>query len=119
MYIHAYQSYVWNAIVSERLRLYGVEKPVVGDLVMDDPKEKEDEKPRVSGEDVLVVNATEVDASTGGKTTQEETGMAHVFDVRRNDITMIRFSKMRTENLVGRAGSTGRHPESKRCAKKI
>jgi hypothetical protein len=33
MYVHAYQSYVWNAIVSVRLKRYGSEAPVVGDLV--------------------------------------------------------------------------------------
>ena len=45
MYVHAYQSYVWNAIVSERIRLYGAEKPVAGDLVFDT------DKPGVTGDD--------------------------------------------------------------------
>jgi len=40
MYIHAYQSYVWNAIVSERIRIHGADKPVVGDLVFDTESEK-------------------------------------------------------------------------------
>jgi len=39
MYIHAYQSYVWNAIVSERIRTYGSDKAVVGDLVFDISKD--------------------------------------------------------------------------------
>ncbi|KAJ3566416.1 hypothetical protein NP233_g7023 [Leucocoprinus birnbaumii] len=43
MYIHAYQSYVWNAIVSERIRTYGADKPIVGDLVLESDSEKEAE----------------------------------------------------------------------------
>ena len=34
MYVHAYQSYVWNSVASKRIDLYGL-KLVVGDLVID------------------------------------------------------------------------------------
>jgi tRNA pseudouridine13 synthase len=33
MYVHAYQSFVWNTMASERLKLYG-SLPVIGDLVL-------------------------------------------------------------------------------------
>lgn len=33
MYIHAYQSYVWNEVVSKRIELFGYQKLVKGDLV--------------------------------------------------------------------------------------
>lgn len=35
MYVHAYQSYVWNAIVSERIRMHGADKAMPGDLVFE------------------------------------------------------------------------------------
>lgn len=37
MYVHSYQSYVWNKVVSERVKLFGCDKPIVGDLVYSDP----------------------------------------------------------------------------------
>lgn len=33
MYVHAYQSYLWNRLVSERVARFGALSPVVGDLV--------------------------------------------------------------------------------------
>ncbi|SMN20209.1 similar to Saccharomyces cerevisiae YOR243C PUS7 Pseudouridine synthase [Maudiozyma saulgeensis] len=41
MYVHAYQSYVWNAVTSERIKLYGL-KVVPGDLVIDNSTSHED-----------------------------------------------------------------------------
>jgi tRNA pseudouridine13 synthase len=47
MYVHAYQSYVWNAIVSERIRTYGAERPIAGDLVFDTTPEEDVTMPDV------------------------------------------------------------------------
>lgn len=54
MYVHAYQSYLWNSVTSERIKLYGCDKPIVGDLVLADkdsvlPEEgDEDDSPAAS-----------------------------------------------------------------------
>lgn len=36
MYVHAWQSYIWNLVVSERVKLHGCTEPIVGDLVLID-----------------------------------------------------------------------------------
>ncbi|GBE79670.1 pseudouridine synthase [Sparassis latifolia] len=60
MYVHAYQSYVWNAIVSERIKMHGAENPVAGDLVF----EPESTSKAEAGEEdpELVTNTIEGDA---------------------------------------------------------
>lgn len=34
MYTHAYQSFIWNTVTSERLANYDTDKPILGDLVL-------------------------------------------------------------------------------------
>ncbi|KZP32946.1 tRNA pseudouridine synthase D [Athelia psychrophila] len=68
MYVHAYQSYVWNAIVSERIRLHGSDKAIAGDLVFDtDTKSKETEDIEMA-----VEGAEELPEETAAQGVEEE-----------------------------------------------
>ena len=62
MYVHAYQSYVWNAIVSERIRLHGAEKPIPGDLVFESPEDDKTSAPPAESADGEVVAENAEDA---------------------------------------------------------
>lgn len=33
MYVHGYQSYLWNTVLSERIRSHGCSEPIAGDVV--------------------------------------------------------------------------------------
>ena len=41
MYLHSFQSYLWNFAASHRVATHGVEAPVIGDLVL--PKDTDAE----------------------------------------------------------------------------
>ena len=66
MYVHAYQSYVWNAIVSERIKMHGADRPVVGDLVFDTdtPDEAPDDEDELAKNEDLAVDALAEDKAT-------------------------------------------------------
>lgn len=50
MYIHAYQSYVWNHMVSRRIKEFGT-KPIVGDLVYENNTKQRDQDEAVYDND--------------------------------------------------------------------
>jgi len=50
MYVHSYQSFVWNQMASERVELFGIDHPVPGDLVAIETLKKEDEISSIDSE---------------------------------------------------------------------
>ncbi|KAF8745972.1 hypothetical protein AX14_004266 [Amanita brunnescens Koide BX004] len=90
MYVHAYQSYVWNAIVSERIRLYGAERPVVGDLVFESESDSQNSDPEYEPDEAFEPESTTSSEKRSRKPwsppriktlTEEDMGKYSIFDV--------------------------------------
>lgn len=65
MYVHAWQSYIWNRVLSERVKLFGADVPIVGDLIYVGEEEEEKEEEIVEGEGE-VVESLDADLTEGG-----------------------------------------------------
>jgi tRNA pseudouridine13 synthase len=71
MYVHAYQSYIWNSVVSERMRMYGCEAPVVGDIVLNVPEDTVKEAVEIEDADEKDEPAVAPEAQSGGRITKQ------------------------------------------------
>ncbi|KAI5950591.1 PUS7 [Candida margitis] len=77
MYVHAYQSYVWNLVASKRIELFGLEAQE-GDLVFDEQTNETTSVDDGFEEDVAVTNTVAVKALTKDDI---ESGKYSIFDV--------------------------------------
>ncbi|KAI8109704.1 hypothetical protein M9434_000983 [Picochlorum sp. BPE23] len=76
LYIHAFQAYVWNSVLSERIELYGIDTLVEGDLVLPRDqigelkrkrkREQDVATPSVDGMEPIVVAQDDIDSGKYG-----------------------------------------------------
>lgn len=62
MYVHAWQSYIFNRVLSERVRLFGCSNPIVGDLVLANGVK---DNGATNGEETTVVESLDPDLEGG------------------------------------------------------
>lgn len=71
MYVHAYQSYVWNKVTSERIKLFGL-NVVPGDLVIDDVETSPQTTDLVTGDEDFDEDLREAKFIRARPVTEEE-----------------------------------------------
>lgn len=87
MYVHSWQSYIWNRLVSERIKLFGPSAPVVGDLVYAEEGANEEPVAEEEGEagghvpaaaqEEDAAPAADVNAATPAETAAANPQLAH------------------------------------------
>lgn len=65
MYVHAWQSYIWNLVVSERVKLHGCTEPILGDLVLIDGENAGDGELEADGPEAPVVESLDPNLDDG------------------------------------------------------
>jgi len=64
MYVHSYQSYIWNKAISERLKQFGNEKAVIGDIVLMNKVALDTETESGAAPNVKILTETDVNQYT-------------------------------------------------------
>ncbi|KAK7225734.1 hypothetical protein V2G26_013737 [Clonostachys chloroleuca] len=101
MYLHAYQSHVWNHVASRRWELYG-EKVVKGDLIIVEAEQK----PLISGQDddgddIVNVIDNEDDGNTRARALTEEEAASGRYTIRDIVLPSPGYEVIYPDNEIG------------------